>query len=306
MGLIHRDIKPDNLMLCERGGIYDFVKVLDFGLIKEIHTEDQEGLTNPKFAVGTPRYLPPEAIQASDQVDARSDLFSLGAVGYFMLTGCDLFETDSVLDIIHMHLSAKPKPPSERVGYAISSDLENLIMRCIEKNPGDRPQSANDLANGLKACQDAGKWSEQDAQKWWGEFRDRIHTTSQEKPIESSQNSLIIVEDDESVIVNLSAFFEDEGFIVHAASSAEEAMHILSTEKIDAGIIDLRLPGMDGSSLILKAHELQPDMKFVIYTGSIGYTLPRELLDIGISSQQVFVKPLADMNVLVKAIKNLK
>ena len=120
-----------------------------------------------------------------------------------------------------------------------------------------------------------------------------------------SELRVLIVDDDESVLMNLSAFFEDEGFIVHAAATAEEALRILSAEKIDAGIMNLRLPGMDGNSLILKAHELQPHMKFVIHTGLIGYTLPRELLDIGIDSQQIFVKPLSDMNVLARAIKNL-
>ena len=116
---------------------------------------------------------------------------------------------------------------------------------------------------------------------------------------------VLIVDDDESVLMNLSVFLEDEGFIVHGANTAEEALPILSAEKIDAGIIDLRLPGMDGNSLILKAHELQPHTKFVIHTGLMGYTLPRELLDIGIGSEQVFVKPLSDMNVLVRAIKKL-
>ena len=115
----------------------------------------------------------------------------------------------------------------------------------------------------------------------------------------------LLVEDEESVRMNLTVFLEDEGFVVHAANTAEDALDILSTEKIDAGIIDLRLSGMDGNTLILKAHELQPDMKFVIHTGSMEYMLPRKLLNIGIGPQQVFVKPLLDMNLLVRAIKNL-
>lgn len=116
---------------------------------------------------------------------------------------------------------------------------------------------------------------------------------------------VIIVEDEESVLRNLSAFFEDEGFIVHGAANAEEALHIILAEKIDAGIINIRLPDLDGNSLILKANELRPYMAFVIHTGSIGYTLPRELIDIGVGEQQVFVKPLSDMNILVRAIKDL-
>ena len=105
---------------------------------------------------------------------------------------------------------------------------------------------------------------------------------------------VIIVEDDEGVRMNLAAFFEDDGFIVHTAATAEEALGIVAAERIDAGIIDVRLPGMDGNALILKAHELKPDMKFVIHTGSTGYTLPFEFLDIGISPQHVFIKPLSN------------
>ncbi len=188
------------------------------------------------------------------------------------------------------------KPPSERVGHAFSSDLENLIMQCLKKNPADRPQSSEALANGLRACQDAGKWSETDARKWWQAYGDRILTTSRDSPPGSSPDTVMIVEDEESVRMNLTAFLEDEGFVVHAVNTAEDALDILSAEKIDAGIIDLRLPGMDGNTLILKAHELQPDMKFVIHTGSMEYMLPRKLLNIGIGPHQVFVKPLLDMN----------
>ncbi len=116
---------------------------------------------------------------------------------------------------------------------------------------------------------------------------------------------VMIVDDDDNVCMNLAAFFEDEGCIVHAAATAEEALDISAVENIDAGIIDIRLPGMDGNALILRAHELRPDMNLLIHTGSTGYTLPRELLDIGIDPRQVFIKPLKDMKILVEAIETL-
>jgi DNA-binding NtrC family response regulator len=115
---------------------------------------------------------------------------------------------------------------------------------------------------------------------------------------------LIIVESEESDLVNLSAFVEAEGFIVHPTVTGEDAMHILSDGKIDAGIIDLQVPIIDENALILTAHILQPDMKFILCTDSMNYVLPRELLDIGISPQQVLVKPLSETSVLVRATKD--
>lgn len=116
----------------------------------------------------------------------------------------------------------------------------------------------------------------------------------------------ILIVDDESVVsANLTAFLEDEGFTVFSAFSGEEALELLAEEDIDIGIIDMRLPGIDGNTLILKAHDVRPLMKFLIHTGSTNYGLPRALMSIGIDTERVFRKPLPDLSVLTQAINQL-
>jgi serine/threonine-protein kinase len=153
-GLVHRDLKPANVMLCERGGLRDVVKVLDFGLVKQAHHE--VGLSAEKTEVnaliGTPAYMSPEAIRAPDTVHASADLYALGAIGYFLLTGSDVFQTDSVIEVCYSHLQQTPQRPSARVGYALPPDLEELILQCLEKLPEQRPHSAGDLRRALLAC----------------------------------------------------------------------------------------------------------------------------------------------------------
>lgn len=116
---------------------------------------------------------------------------------------------------------------------------------------------------------------------------------------------VLIVDDEDVVCSNVIAYLEDEGFTVNSAHSGEKALEIISSKNFDVGIIDMRLPGIDGNTLILKSHEIQPQMKFLVHTGSTNYNIPRALADIGISEQHVFQKPLADMSVLVEAIHRL-
>ncbi|HON77314.1 MAG TPA: response regulator [Spirochaetota bacterium] len=116
---------------------------------------------------------------------------------------------------------------------------------------------------------------------------------------------VLVVDDEDVVCSNVIAFLEDEGFDVVSASSGEKALDIIASKKFDVGIMDMRLPGIDGNTLILKSHELQPDMKFLIHTGSTNYNLPRALTDIGLSENNIFQKPLIDMGVLVDAIQKL-
>ena len=118
-GLIHRDIKPSNIMLCERGGLYDVVKVLDFGLVKEIQQEKPE-LTQPNTIVGTPFYLAPELITDASAFSPLSDLYALGGVAYYLLTGHNVFEGTSAVEICAMHLHDEPVPPSQRTTRKIS------------------------------------------------------------------------------------------------------------------------------------------------------------------------------------------
>ena len=122
----------------------------------------------------------------------------------------------------------------------------------------------------------------------------------------ASPNIKILVVDDENIVsVNLTAYLEDEGFIVFSAASGEEALDLIKEHEIDIGIIDMRLPGIDGNTLIMKAHDMYPVMKFLIHTGSTNYGLPKSLIDIGLTHEQVLRKPLGDMSVLTRSIKKL-
>jgi hypothetical protein len=166
-GLIHRDVKPANVILCERGGLPDVAKVVDFGLVKDILRTGPTGLTQVDAITGTPLYLSPEAITEPDHVDARSDLYALGAVGYFLLTGKSVFEGRTVLEVCGHHLHTRPVPPSTRLGRAVPDDLEALLLACLDKDPKLRPQSAPEFNVRLRACRGIEAWSESGARLWW-------------------------------------------------------------------------------------------------------------------------------------------
>jgi serine/threonine-protein kinase len=169
IGLIHRDIKPANIFLCERGGIPDIAKVLDFGLVREIAASSDPRLTAEDVIHGTPQYLAPETIRNASSIDARSDLYALGAVGYFLLTGTPVFSGKSALEHIHHHLQTEPEAPSKRLGRPVAPKLEAVILSCLQKDPDRRPESAKALAEALRACDDVTPWDERDAQRFWRE-----------------------------------------------------------------------------------------------------------------------------------------
>jgi serine/threonine protein kinase len=168
LGLVHRDIKPANIMLNRRGGEPDVVKVLDFGLVKAIDDRRQAGLTHEAALTGTPLYMSPEAIEFPNSVDARSDIYAVGAVGYFLLTGQSVFEAASVVELCQMHLDKTPVPPSERAGVTVPPELESALLACLEKSRAKRPQTARDLAALISRCAEAGAWSIEDSDAWWG------------------------------------------------------------------------------------------------------------------------------------------
>jgi serine/threonine-protein kinase len=168
IGLIHRDIKPANILLCERGGYPDIAKVLDFGLVREIASSDPR-LTAENVLHGTPQYLAPETIQNADNVDARSDLYSLGAVAYFLLTGTPVFSGRGPLELIHHHLQTEPESLSRRLGRPIPPKLEAVVLSCLAKDPDQRPESARALADALHACDDVPPWNEMEARRYWRE-----------------------------------------------------------------------------------------------------------------------------------------
>jgi serine/threonine-protein kinase len=166
-GLIHRDIKPANIFLCRHGGLPDVVKVLDFGLVKELDSGGDTKESSINHLVGTPLYMSPEAIASPNKVSAQSDLYALGAVAYFLLTGQPVFSGESVVEICSHHLHTVPVPPSKRVATPIPSDLEAIVLDCLKKLPSERPASAHELDRRLNACADANGWKEKDAETWW-------------------------------------------------------------------------------------------------------------------------------------------
>jgi len=180
IGLIHRDIKPANIYLCRRGDVPDFVKVLDFGLVREIKSAGDVTRSNVDAVVGTPLYMSPEAILTPDRIDARADIYGLGGVAYHLITGSPPFEGQSLVELCAHHLHSTPLPPSQR--RSVPHDLERVILSCLAKDPGDRPQSAEALSQSLQVCRDAATWTEADAAAWWAE---RI-ATSRTKPKEKA------------------------------------------------------------------------------------------------------------------------
>jgi hypothetical protein len=167
-GLVHRDVKPANLHLCVRGDVPDFVKVLDFGLAKQLETQDPK-LSTAGVVLGTPLYMAPEVIANPDAVDARADIYALGAVMYFLLTGTPPFRGETPLAVFAQALHQTPEPPSLRLGKPVPRDLEQLVLRCLAKAPAQRPESAAELSALLVACSGVAPWTEADAKRWWQE-----------------------------------------------------------------------------------------------------------------------------------------
>jgi serine/threonine-protein kinase len=169
-GLVHRDIKPANILICRKGRQYDFVKVVDFGLVRI--TADSEAAaakiteTGEGKILGTPAYLAPESITGSDPVDGRSDLYAVGCVAYFLLTAHNVFEANSAMSMAVAHATEPPKPPSSR-GVQLPEALDALILRCLAKRPGERPESACSLARELAKVPLARRWDNDRARDWW-------------------------------------------------------------------------------------------------------------------------------------------
>jgi hypothetical protein len=172
--LIHRDIKPANIILCERGGMPDVAKVVDFGLVKEITTD---GDASTQVILGTPAYVAPEAVTDPNTIGPAADLYALGAVGYFLLTGRKVFEGKTAVDICIQHVTAMPRRPTEVASIYVAPELEAIIMRCLAKNPTERFPSADDMAAALRALGHSRDWSTEDARVWWSDFRVAQATT---------------------------------------------------------------------------------------------------------------------------------
>jgi serine/threonine protein kinase len=155
-------------MLTTRADEPDIVKVVDFGLVKTVEADAGESaVTFVDALVGTPTCLAPEAITDPDSVDARADIYALGVVGYYMLTGKRLFDGKTVVEICSKHLTEAPVPPSARLGRPIAADLEGLLLSCLSKSRDDRPATAQALRAALLACSDAARYDVDAARAWW-------------------------------------------------------------------------------------------------------------------------------------------
>ena len=166
IGLVHRDIKPANILLSERGGIPDFAKVLDFGLVKDVTGAADSRLTRENVVAGTPQYLAPEVIRDGTNADARSDLYAVGAVAYYLLTGRAVFE-GRPMEVIQSHLNVAPEPPSSAIARPVPAKLERVVLDLLEKDPDRRPESARALLERLAACDDVEPWRADEARAWW-------------------------------------------------------------------------------------------------------------------------------------------
>jgi serine/threonine-protein kinase len=165
-GLVHRDIKPANLMAAYRGGHYDVAKLLDFGLVKTLSEEHSVHLSQEGMVAGSPLYMAPEQVMNTGPADARTDIYGLGAVAYFMLTARPPFTGENAMAVMIAH-SRDPVTPPSQLRPGIPSDLEEVVLRCLAKNPDDRYSDTSRLAEALKACADAINWSPEHAAEWW-------------------------------------------------------------------------------------------------------------------------------------------
>ena len=167
--LIHRDIKPGNIFAATRGGVYDVAKLLDFGLAKPLVDVADSGLTQEGAITGSPLFMSPEQASGDGQPDARSDIYSLGAVAYYLLAGEPPFDGDNAMKVMIAHISKQPVPLIER-NASVPEDLSAVVMRCLQKDPQDRFQDTESLQEAFGECRDAGNWTRSHARSWWENY----------------------------------------------------------------------------------------------------------------------------------------
>ncbi len=189
IGLIHRDIKPANVMLCRRGETFDVVKVLDFGLVKDVISKDDAQLTGTQVVVGTPKFMAPEAIKAPDTIDARTDVYAVGAVAYTLLVGEDVFPGKTGAEIIGHHLHTKAPLLSQRLKRPVDAFLEDLLRRCLAKDKEGRPATAGALLLELEEGWKGPLWSQRDAAAWWTERGEELRAAASAEASEPASRS---------------------------------------------------------------------------------------------------------------------
>jgi serine/threonine-protein kinase len=171
VGLIHRDIKPGNIFAAQRGGLYDVAKLLDFGLVKPVAEVPSARLTVDGAISGTPLFMSPEQARGLDDLDARSDIYSLGAVAYALLSGRPPFDRARPLEVMMAHAHDAVEPPSTRQAN-VPADLERVVLRCLAKKPEDRFQDVDSLERALAECAAADQWTQAHAARWWQEIEE--------------------------------------------------------------------------------------------------------------------------------------
>ncbi len=190
-GMIHRDIKPTNIFLCRMGNEYDFAKVLDFGLVKLLD-ENEAKLTLEGATTGTPAFMAPETAMGNSPIDGRTDIYGLGCVGYWLLTGSLVFEEKSATAMLLAHLQKTPIAPSKRIGAAVPAGLDRAILMCLAKDPAQRPASAEVLARMLESSDSSARWTQEDAQHWWQNHMtsDLANSDNSDQPTLASPDAL--------------------------------------------------------------------------------------------------------------------
>jgi serine/threonine-protein kinase len=182
-GLVHRDVKPANVFLCHYGEEYDFVKVLDFGIVKAA-TEAGE----TEGTMGTPAFIAPEQALGESVVDGRADIYATGCVAYWLLTGEFVFTADTTMGLLLQHAQSEPAAPSSRTTLPIPAALDGLVLSCLAKEPGGRPQSARELSRRLATIETSGLWTQERALAWWTQHREHAASTPQGARVPSTRS----------------------------------------------------------------------------------------------------------------------
>jgi serine/threonine-protein kinase len=192
-GLVHRDVSPSNVYVCRMGLDYDFVKVLDFGLVRFHGDRSMEEtiMAGPHTTRGTPAFMAPE-ILLDGNVDQRADVYAIGCVAYYLLTGQYVFEAETPMKMFVQHLQAEPVRPSERTELPIPRELDELVLRCLAKDPADRPVNASALLTLLDRCRLRTPWSNDAARLWWERHLPELtEPLSVEEPTAALESALV-------------------------------------------------------------------------------------------------------------------
>lgn len=179
-GLVHRDIKPPNIILCEASGIPDVAKLVDFGLVSPM-AQSKRRLTIEGHIIGTPRYVAPEMLRATCQLSAATDFYALGLVAYFLLSGRHAFEAETAAEILKKQRNDPPRALTE-LAPKVPSDIASVVHWCLEKDPAKRPANGRALHEALASCADADRWDVDLARAWWDEWRERPAEVSPVRP----------------------------------------------------------------------------------------------------------------------------